>query len=179
MFSSAAAYFTRSLKALVDMWYKLNRHVFFHNSINFKFFTPKFHLPANSSKYVIYDVMTYEVSQLGHDVQNWSLTVVHAVNVSTTRRRVELRRRCYRHFADATPLNSSCVAINAPLNTQYRIVFYDLQYCGVDQSAELCHMAKNDFWVTGVPNIGSYLHLCTKFHQNRIFKVAELCHLEF
>jgi len=41
-------------------------------SINFssKFFTPKFHLPANSSKHVIYDVMTYKLSQLGHDVQN-------------------------------------------------------------------------------------------------------------
>ena len=34
---------------------------------------------------VIYDVMTYKLSQLGHDVQNWSVTVVHAVNVSTTR----------------------------------------------------------------------------------------------
>jgi len=31
-----------------------------------------------------------QLSQLGHDVQNWSVTVVHAVNVSTTRRRVEL-----------------------------------------------------------------------------------------
>jgi len=36
--------------------------------------------------------MTYKLSQLGHDVHNWSVTVVHAVNVSTTRRRVELRR---------------------------------------------------------------------------------------
>ena len=36
--------------------------------------------------------MTYRLSQLGHDVQNWSVTVVHAVNVSTTRRRVELCR---------------------------------------------------------------------------------------
>ena len=40
----------------------------------------------------------------GHDVQNWSVTVVHAVNVSTTRCRVELS--CIgiaidiRHFAD-------------------------------------------------------------------------------
>ena len=32
----------------------------------------------------------YKLSQLGHDVQNWSVTVVHAVNMSTTRRRVEL-----------------------------------------------------------------------------------------
>jgi len=54
MISSAAAFFTRSLKALVDTSY--NRHVFFHNSINFffKFFTPKFYLPANSSKHVIW-----------------------------------------------------------------------------------------------------------------------------
>jgi len=36
--------------------------------------------------------MTYKLTQLGHDVQNWSATVVHAVNVSTARRRVELRR---------------------------------------------------------------------------------------
>jgi len=72
----------------------INRHVFFHNSINFSsnFFTPKFYFPANSSKHVIYDAMTYKLSQLGHDVQNWSVTVVHAVNVSTTRRRVELCR---------------------------------------------------------------------------------------
>jgi len=38
----------------------------------------KIYLPANSSKHVIYDVMTYKLSQLGHDVQNWSVTVVHA-----------------------------------------------------------------------------------------------------
>jgi len=40
-----------------------------------------------------------QLSLLGHDVQNWSVTVVHAVNMSTTRRRVEL----------------SYVAINGPL----------------------------------------------------------------
>jgi len=43
--------------------------------------------------------VAYKLSQLGHDVQNWSVTVVQAVNVSTTGRRVEL----------------SCVAINGPL----------------------------------------------------------------
>jgi len=39
--------------------------------------------------------------------------------MSTTQRRVELRRRRYRHFADATPLDVelSCVAINGPLVT--------------------------------------------------------------
>jgi len=42
--------------------------------------------------------MTYKLSQLGHYV-HWQVTVVHAVNASTTRRRVEL----------------SCVAINTPL----------------------------------------------------------------
>jgi len=35
----------------------------------------------------IYDVMTYKLTQLNWV---WSVTVVHAVNVSTTRRRVEL-----------------------------------------------------------------------------------------
>ena len=49
--------------------------------------------------------MTYKLSQLGHDVQSWSVTVVHAVNVSTTRRRIEL----------------SCVAINGPLDDVARI----------------------------------------------------------
>jgi len=43
--------------------------------------------------------MTYKLSQMGHDPQNWSVTVVHAVNVSTTQRRVWL----------------SCVSINGPL----------------------------------------------------------------
>jgi len=69
-----------------------------------------------------HDLQIESTGSLGHDVQNWSVTVVHAVNVSTTRRRVELRRRRYRHFADATQLNStsswvelSCVAINGPL----------------------------------------------------------------
>ena len=78
-------------------------------------------MQLNSTRF---ELSRYIHPQLGHDVQNSSVTVVHAVNVSTTRRRVELR--CYRHFADATQLHStssdstrrrvelSCVIINGP-----------------------------------------------------------------
>jgi len=63
----------------------------------FKFFTPKFRLPANSSKHVIYDVMIYKLSQLGHDVQNWSVTVMFTL---WTCRQLDVEL--------------SCVAINGP-----------------------------------------------------------------
>jgi len=96
LFSSAAAYFRWSLKAFVDMSYK--QACF---SIILLTFLQILHSKIESpGKHVIYDVMTYKLSQLGHDVHNWSVTVVHAVNVSTTRRRVEL----------------SCVAINQSIN---------------------------------------------------------------
>ena len=44
---------------------------------------------SKCSRVFVYDVMTYKLSQLGHYV-HWQVTVVHAVNVSTIRRRVEL-----------------------------------------------------------------------------------------
>ena len=40
---------------------------------------------------------------MGHNVQNWSMTVVHPVKLSWD----ELHRRRYTHFADATQLNST------------------------------------------------------------------------
>jgi len=66
---------------------------------------PKFGLRTKSD--LIHQVTHCNwIKLLGHDVQNWSMTVVHAVNVSkTTGRRGELRRRRYRHFADATQLD--------------------------------------------------------------------------
>ena len=73
----------------------------------------------------IYDVMTYKLTQLGHDVQNWSVTVVHAVNVSTTRCRVELSCVGVAIDTSTMQLNStrrrvelSCVVINGALDSK-------------------------------------------------------------
>ena len=59
----------------------------------------------------VHDVTTYKLSQLGHDVENWSVTVVHAVNTSTIQRRVELCRykRAFTHhmlFHHYTPTST-------------------------------------------------------------------------
>jgi len=49
------------------------------------------------SRGFVYDVMSYKLSQLGHYV-HWWVTVVHAVNVSTTRRRASWVELCrYKH----------------------------------------------------------------------------------
>ena len=88
--------------AMTDMSYK--QACSFHNYINFS--STSSIQNSISRKRVNKrhnDVMTYKLSQLGHDVQDWSVTVVHAVNVSTTRRRVQLSR----YIANATQLNST------------------------------------------------------------------------
>jgi len=63
---------------------------------------------------------------MGHDLQNWLVTVVHAVNVSTTRRRVEL----------------SCVAISGPLEHFVPFCPARLHYC----CQLLYHLERIKWW---------------------------------
>jgi len=105
----------------------INRHVFFHNSINF------------SSISSLQNSISRQTRQNTSYMTSWPTNWVNWVTTFRTDRWqlftlwtcrqlnvelswVELRRRRYRHFADATQLNStsswvelSCVAISGPL----------------------------------------------------------------